>query len=138
MVGKQRGIPARSATSGVLDAVMEAVIVGVPSPVEFPTGPQFSADYQATFGEEPGTWSPYTFDSVNFLADGVTAARGFKKKRLKKVLDHVVDWHGVTGSVTIDPVTGNRVPATLVMLSVNAQGELVINQDWANAVAAPY
>ncbi|MGI8906151.1 MAG: hypothetical protein ACR2IE_06640 [Candidatus Sumerlaeaceae bacterium] len=32
----------------------------------------------------------------------------------------------------------NRVPATLVMLSVDAQGQLIINEDWAQAVDAPF
>jgi branched-chain amino acid transport system substrate-binding protein len=123
-----------------LGAAMASQVVGVPSPTDFPDGPAFAADYENMFGTKPGTWSPYTYDSVNFLIDGARATRNrkFAKKRLKKVLDNVTDWHGVTGSVTIDPLTGNRVPATLVILSVNSNGEFVINSDWAQAVGAPY
>ena len=120
-----------------LEAAMAADVVGVPSPSDFPNGPAFVTDYENTFSVEPGTWSPYTFDSLNFLLDGARSAGGFNKFRLKRVLDHVTDWQGVTGPVTIDPVTGNRVPATLVMLTVDAQGQLIINQDWANAVGWP-
>jgi hypothetical protein len=75
---------------------------------------------------------------VNFFLDGVRVAQKFKGKRLKQVLDNVENWQGVTGFVTIEPATGNRVPATLVILDVNAQGELVIDQDWAEAVGAPF
>jgi len=121
-----------------IDAAMEAYVVGVPSPTDFPDGTEFAAEYETRFGTEPGTWSPYTYDSLMFLADGVHQARTFRKKPLKKVLDKVANWQGVTGSVTIDPETGNRIPATLVMLSVNAEGQLIINKDWAEAVGAPY
>ncbi len=123
-----------------IDAAMATDVVGVPSPTDFPNGPAFSAAYESAFGVKPGTWSPYTYDSVNILIDGVRSTRNrkFGKKRLKKALDKVVDWQGVTGSVTIDPATGNRIPATLVILGVNADGQFVINKDWAQAVGAPY
>lgn len=117
-----------------LSAAMAADIVGVPSPADFPNGPAFVTDYENTFMSEPGTWSPYTYDSLNFLTDGVKMAGSFNKFRLKRILDDVTNWQGVTGTVNIDPATGNRVPATLVILNVNAQSQLVINQDWAQAV----
>lgn len=121
-----------------LDAAMASEIVGVPSPTDFPEGPAFAAEYLRTFGEEPGTWSPYTFDSVNLFADAVKTAGTYKSKRVKRVLDSISFWLGITGSVTFNPATGNRIPATLVMLQVNAQSHLIINQDWADAVGAPF
>ena len=63
------------------------------------------AEYRDEFGEDPGTWSPYTYDSLNFLAYGVEKAGGTDAKKLTNALDGVNGWKGWTGSVTIDPTT---------------------------------
>jgi branched-chain amino acid transport system substrate-binding protein len=121
-----------------LEAAMHTLVVGVPSPTDFPHGPEFAARYEDAFGEAPGTWSPYTYDSLNLLVDAAKTVGSFQAKKLKPILDGTDFWLGVTGSVTIDPATGNRVPATLVMLRVDGLGNLVIDQGWADAVGAPY
>lgn len=119
-------------------AAQNCPVVGVPSPGDFPSGGSFDAAYQKQFGEGPGTWSSYVYDSVNLLAQGVSDAGGFDKTKLTAKLDQVKDWKGVTGSVTIDPVNGNRSPATVVLLSTDAKGQLHVDAAWAAAVGAPY
>ena len=61
-------------------------------------------------GEEPGIWSPYAYDSVDFLADGIEKSGGTEAAGLEKSLDAVSGWKGWTGSVTIDPKNGNLGP----------------------------
>ncbi len=134
-------------------AAQNCPVVGVPSPGDFPTGGSFDASYQKEFGEGPGTWSSYVYDSVNLLADCVKSAGGFDNTpnadgsttaqtdgstALTKCLNETKDWKGVTGSVTIDPANGNRNPATVVLLATDSSGALHVDQDWANAVGAPY
>ena len=111
---------------------------GVPAPQDFKDGPAFTTQYQKEFGSAPGTWSPYTYDSLNFLAEGVKQAGGFDSGALKEKLSAVKDWQGVTGSVTIDPSNGNRDPATVTINSVDSKGEFHVDEDWAKAVGAPY
>ncbi len=111
---------------------------GVPAPEDFKDGPAFVAEYEKEFGSAPGTWSPYTYDSLNFLAEGVKQAGGFDSGALKEKLSAVKDWQGVTGSVTIDPSNGNRDPATVTINSVDSKGEFHVDEDWAKAVGAPY
>ncbi|MFM8884379.1 MAG: branched-chain amino acid ABC transporter substrate-binding protein [Solirubrobacterales bacterium] len=111
---------------------------GVPAPQDFKEGPAFTTQYQKEFGSAPGTWSPYTYDSLNFLAEGVRQAGGFDSGALKEKLSAVKDWQGVTGSVTIDPANGNRDPATVTIDSVDSKGEFHVDEDWAKAVGAPY
>ena len=111
---------------------------GVPAPEDFKDGPAFVAEYEKEFGSAPGTWSPYTYDSLNFLAEGVKQAGGFDSGALKEKLSAVKDWQGVTGSVTIDPSNGNRDPATVTINSVDSKGEFHVDGDWAKAVGAPY
>ena len=111
---------------------------GVPAPQDFKEGPAFTSRYEKEFGSAPGTWSPYTYDSLNFLAEGVRQAGGFDSGALKEKLSAVKGWEGVTGSVTIDPSNGNRDPATVTINSVDSKGEFHVDEDWARAVGAPY
>jgi len=134
-------------------AAQNCPVVGVPSPGDFPNGGSFDSAYQKEFGEGPGTWSSYVYDSVNLLASCVKSAGGFDNTpnadnsttaqvdgstALTKCLNATSDWKGVTGSVTIDPANGNRNPATVVVLGTDSNGELHVDQSWANAVNAPY
>ena len=124
-------------TAGV-PAARACPVVGVPAPDDFEGAKSYVADYEDEFGEAPGTWSPYTYDSVNFLADGIEEAGGTEETGLEEALDGVEGWKGWTGSVTIDSQTGNRDPATVVIVDTNEKGQLHVDSDWAQAVGAPY
>lgn len=124
-------------TAGVA-AARTCPVVGVPAPVDFEGAARKVELYEQRFGEVPGTWSPYTYDSVHFLADGIEEAGTTDPDRLKEVLGGVHDWLGWTGSVTIDAENGNRSPATVVVTKTDAGGELHVDGSWAKAVGAPY
>jgi len=124
-------------TAGVA-AARACPVVGVPAPEDFSGAGDRVAEYRQEFGEAPGTWSPYTYDSLNFLAEGVEKAGGIASKKLTSVLDGVSGWQGWTGSVTIDPQNGNRQPATVVIVDTDAKGQLHVDEEWAKAVDAPY
>ncbi|HEX6753354.1 MAG TPA: branched-chain amino acid ABC transporter substrate-binding protein [Solirubrobacterales bacterium] len=124
-------------TAGV-PAAQACPVVGVPAPEDFSGAAAKVAEYRDELGEAPGTWSPYTYDSLNFLADGVEKAGGTASKKLTAALDGIRGWRGWTGSVTIDPRSGNRQPATVVIVDTDAEGQLHVDEDWARAVDAPY
>jgi branched-chain amino acid transport system substrate-binding protein len=124
-------------TAGIA-AAQSCPVVGVPAPEDFSGASAKVAEYDDEFGEDPGTWSPYTYDSLNFLADGVEKAGGAAAKKLTSALNGVSGWKGWTGSVTIDPDNGNRQPATVVIVDTDAKGQLHVDKDWAKAVDAPY
>ena len=119
-------------------AAQACPVVGVPAPGDFSGAGAKVGDYRKMFDQDPGTWSPYTYDSLNFLAYGVEKAGGADAKKLTGVLDGVEDWRGWTGSITIDPKTGNRQPATVVIVGTDAQGQLKVDDAWARVVGAPY
>jgi branched-chain amino acid transport system substrate-binding protein len=124
-------------TAGVA-AARACPVVGVPAPEDFSGADAKVTGYHDEFDEDPGTWSPYTYDSLNFLADGVKKVGGTAAKKLTNALDSVSGWKGWTGSVTIDPHNGNRQPATVVIVDTDAKGQLHVDKDWAKAVGAPY
>jgi branched-chain amino acid transport system substrate-binding protein len=119
-------------------AARECPVVGVPAPEDFSGAGERVSEYRDEFDQAPGTWSPYTYDSLMFLADGVEEAGGTGPKALTDALNGVGGWRGWTGSVAIDPANGNRQPATVVMVETDANGQLHVDQDWAEAVGAPY
>lgn len=124
-------------TAGVA-AARACPVVGVPAPEDFSGADANVTAYHDEFDQDPGTWSPYTYDSLNFLANGVEKAGGTAAKKLTNALDNVSGWKGWTGSVTIDPQNGNRQPATVVIVDTDAKGQLHVDKDWAKAVDAPY
>jgi branched-chain amino acid transport system substrate-binding protein len=124
-------------TAGVA-AAQACPVVGVPAPQDFAGAAAQVGAYEDEFDREPGTWSPYTYDSLNFLADGVQKAGGTATGKLTKALDGVKGWKGWTGSVTIDPHNGNRQPATVVIVDTDKKGQLHVDGEWAKAVGAPY
>jgi len=113
-------------------------VVGVPAPEDFDGSSSYVAEYRKRFGEDPGTWSSYTYDSVDLLADGIAKAGDTDTKKLEKALDAVEGWKGWTGTVAIDPKNGNRNPATVVIVDTDAKGKLHVDEAWAKAVGAPY
>ncbi len=124
-------------TAGVA-AAQACPVVGVPAPQDFSGAAAKVGEYEDEFGQAPGTWSPYTYDSLNFLADGAKEAGGTASGKLTKALDAVKNQKGWTGSITIDPSNGNRQPATVVIVDTDENGQLHVDEDWAKAVGAPY
>jgi branched-chain amino acid transport system substrate-binding protein len=125
-------------TDAGIEAAMSCPVVGVPAPNDFQGSEPFVEDFQEEFDTAPGTWSPYTYDSVNFLAEAVKETDGFDADALNTFLGKVDGWKGWTGEVTIDPATGNRDPATVVVTSVDKEGNFRVDSEWATAVDAPY
>ena len=130
--------PGYITNAGSVEVAQACSLVGVPSPTDFPQGAGFVAAYDKAYELAPGTWSPYTYDSVKLFAEAVAAAGGTDEAKLKAYLDGVKDWQGATGSVTIDPANGNREPATVVFLRVTPAGGFSVDQAWATAVGAPF
>jgi branched-chain amino acid transport system substrate-binding protein len=113
-------------------------VVGVPAPEDFSGAGAHVSEYRERFDQAPGTWSPYTYDSLNLLADGIEEAGGTEAAGIEAALDGIDGWKGWTGSVTIDPKNGNRDPATVVIADTDRNGNLHLDESWAKAVGAPY
>ncbi|HLM19304.1 MAG TPA: branched-chain amino acid ABC transporter substrate-binding protein [Acidimicrobiia bacterium] len=117
-------------------AAKNCPVVGVPAPNDFVDSASHIAAYRRRFGRAPGTWSPYAYDSLNLFAYGVRRTGGFEAGALTKELGTVNGWSGWTGYVAIEPSTGNRQPATVVVTSTNLKGDLHVDPSWARVVGA--
>ena len=123
-------------TAAGLTVAAECVASGVPSAQQFTGASQYVRDYQSTFHATPGTWGTYTFDSVEILADALKIT-GWHQKAAITALDHIADYQGITGPITIASSTGNRVQSTVVILDVDNAGNYVIDPQWAMATGFP-
>ena len=99
-------------------AATRCLVLGVPAPSDFAGSSSHVTAYRAAFGEAPGTWSPYTYDSVRLLIDAAAKNHGFSAAGLTSQLDAVSAWRGWTGFVSLAATTGNREPATVVLTEV--------------------
>ena len=115
------------------EAARRCPLVGVPAPSDFPNSAALVAAFTAEFKEDPGTWTPYAYDSVNVLAEAAEIAGTFEAKALETALQELVTVAGWTGPAAFEPKTGNRVPAPVVVVSPSADGTLHVNESWATA-----
>jgi branched-chain amino acid transport system substrate-binding protein len=120
------------------DAGPNCKVVGVPAPGDFSGSETYVSEYEDQFGESPGTWSPYTYDSVNLLAEVAEETGGFDEKELTDALDEVEDFEGWTGTAALEPGTGNREPGTVTLDEVTDEDEFSVDPAWAEAVGADY
>jgi hypothetical protein len=67
---------------------------------------------------------------VNLLLDAARQAGSFADVKLRPILGTTHNWHGWTGVVNLDLVTGDRIPATVVVTQT-VGGELRLDHSWA-------
>ena len=114
-----------------LEASQACQFSGVPSPDQFPGAADYVTAYEAKFGEAPGTWGTFTYDSVNLLFDAVEQSEGWNADAVNDYLSTTDGFEGATGTITIDTKTGNRVDVPVVVLNVSDDSQFVIDPKWA-------
>lgn len=104
---------------------------GPPSAEDYPNASGYVARYQASYDREPGTRGVITYDSVNLLIDAAERVGAWDADRIRDELARTAGFDGVTGPVTIDPGTGNRVDVPLAILRLDADGNYTVDPRWA-------
>lgn len=105
---------------------------GVPAPGQFPAAAKYVTDYTARFHAQPGTWGTFTYDSAALLFDAVKKVGSWDAAKVSAQLDKTRDYAGLTGSITIEPDTGNRADIPVVILDVDKNGGYAIDPAWAD------
>ena len=117
-------------TAGV-EAAQNCPVVGVPAPDDFANSASLVSAYSEKFDSAPGTWSPYTYDSVMMLADAISAVGSSDADAIRAFLLEQTEWSGWTGTVAFDDETGNRIPAPVVVVSTREDGTLHLDESWS-------
>jgi branched-chain amino acid transport system substrate-binding protein len=98
---------------------------GVPTADQIPTAADYVRQYRRAFGRPPGVWGTFTYDSTNLLLAAIRKTRSFEYGVLLKDLLRTKGYEGATGTITINPSTGNRRDAPVYILTVNPAGQFV-------------
>jgi ABC-type branched-subunit amino acid transport system substrate-binding protein len=122
--------PAFVSAAGVA-AASQCVSSGVPNAAELPRAKRYRADYHARFHRNPGTWGPFVYDSLDMLAAAAKRTHQLSGPKLRRALQHTRGFLGVTGTITIEPKTGNRAKPPVVILDINSAGHYTIDPAWA-------
>ena len=122
-------------TAGV-EAAQNCPVVGVPAPDDFANSESLVNAYTEKFDAAPGTWSPYTYDSVKILADAIASVGSSDADAIRAFLLEQTEWSGWTGTVGFDEETGNRVPAPVVVVSTREDGTLHLDESWSAIAVA--
>ena len=125
-------------TAAGIPAAQKCPVVGVPSPSDFPNSATLVAEYTKQFKTAPGSWSPYTYDSVLLLADAITRAGGTTTAALKSALAGTKGWKGWTGTVAFEATSGNRIPAPVTVNTVTSAGAFQVDPLWITATGFSY
>jgi|694.fasta_scaffold152125_1 branched-chain amino acid transport system substrate-binding protein len=120
-------------TAAGIPAAQKCPVVGVPAPGDFPGSTSLVSAYTSQFNAAPGSWSPYTYDSVLLLADAINRAGGTSAGSLRSALAATKGWKGWTGSVAFDSTTGNRIPAPVTVDIVDDAGTFHVDPAWVSA-----
>lgn len=113
--------------SAGLEVAQACVFSGVPTAAQLPTAADFVTAYEKRYKREPGVWGVFAYDSLQLLADAMEQTDSTAYEPVLDTLLRTRDYIGQTGSITIDPITGNRVDAPVFILTVNPEGVFVVD-----------
>jgi len=114
-----------------LAAARRCYASGVPSAEQFAGAQAYVSHYRKKFGTAPGTWGTFTYDSVRLLFASVRKAGAWSTKQVESQLSKTTGYKGITGTITINPKTGDRRSVPVVILRINAKGNYVVDPKWA-------
>ena len=69
--------------------------------------------------------------SVAYLHKHQSADGGWEQAAVQSRLEHISDYRGITGTITISPKTGDRVNSPVVIMSIGPDGQYEVNSAWA-------
>ena len=125
LLGFANADPSFIARAGV-DLSRRCLFTGVPLPQAFPTARGYVRDYRAAFGMQPATWGSFTYDSARILFAAMRRAGTTAYRPVMRELKATRGFRGATGTITIDPRTGDRRDVAVKILRVTDAGRFAI------------
>ena len=108
-----------------LELAQSAMFSGVPEADQLPDSQEFVDAYRERFSDDPGVWGVFVYDSFNILVDAINRVDSTDYDDMLSSLLMTENYLGQTGSITVDPLTGNRVDVPVSILRVDEDGGFV-------------
>jgi ABC-type branched-subunit amino acid transport system substrate-binding protein len=83
-------------------------------------------DYRQAFRMQPATWGSFTYDSARMLFAAMRRAGTTAYRPVMRELRATRGFRGATGTITINPRTGDREQVAVKILSVSPAGQFTI------------
>jgi branched-chain amino acid transport system substrate-binding protein len=109
-----------------LAQAQRCVFSGVPAAPQMPSATAYVSQYRSAFGTVPGAWGSFTYDSAKILFAAIDRAKSLDTGAVDQQLRRTKDYHGATGTITIDPKTGYRTKVPVSILRVSGSKQFVI------------
>ncbi|QPN60907.1 branched-chain amino acid ABC transporter substrate-binding protein [Synechococcus sp. CBW1002] len=109
-----------------LEVAQSLVFSGTPEAAQLPTAKVYVKAYEQRFDRTPSVWGTFTYDSLQVLAEAMEQAGSNRFEPALDALLQTRNYQGATGTITIDPITGNRLKVPVFILQVNAEGVYTI------------
>ena len=100
---------------------------GVPAAQQFPGAEQYVADYIAAYGKAPDVWGSFAYDSALVLFDAMERAGTTNYAKLLSSVLATEGLNGVTGTININPDSGDRRLAPMFILAVDKSGDFIVS-----------
>ena len=115
-------------TEAGVAAAHRCTFSGSPTPAQFGNAMSrsYMKAYTKLYGQAPGTWGIYYYDSVKLLAASIEAAGTTERDAFEAQFLHTTGYAGATGPITIDPKTGNRPNVPVAILGVSKAGAFTL------------
>ena len=81
----------------------------------------FVANFTSQHGEAPDALAACAYDAIRLVAQAIEAAGTVDRDALRDALAQVVDFDGVTGTITIDDERNARKTATILTIENGVQ-----------------
>jgi branched-chain amino acid transport system substrate-binding protein len=114
------------------EAAAECAVNGVPSPDQLPTAGTFAETYREEFGTDPGAYGSFAYDAAKLLFNAVEEAGAWDADPVREQIEGTEGYEGITGTITIDPQTGNRVEVPIAVLLAEGSS-FIVDPEWAEA-----
>ena len=108
-----------------VELAKSATFSGVPEASQLPDAQEFVDAYRERFCDDPGVWGVFVYDSFKVLVDAIDRIGSTDYEDMLGSLLMTENYLGQTGSITVDPLTGNRVDVPVYVLRVDEDGEFV-------------
>lgn len=83
---------------------------------ENPKTVQFVKDFNERWGENPSMTAAVGYNNYNAMLDAIEAAGNeYDNKAIEQYLRNLSDWEGVTGTINVDPATGEAYVACPIL-----------------------
>ena len=77
---------------------------------------EFVKAYQARYGQSPDALAALGYDAAGLLVDAIRRAGSTERKAIRDALAATKDYHGATGSISMDAQRNARKPAVILQV----------------------